>query len=525
MADTWPEKIWLMGSLKPMRFEANVDDCIVTEGEVPTTLNGGFYRVGGTWKRPSRQGITGPFTLDGMVQGLIFREGRVDFRNRWIRTPKYQAEERAGRALFDWTDGKFDDWRGFGWGEVIRNELTHGVPQGTNNVNVVPFAGQLLALGEQGSPPVAIDPISLNTAGIVPWSTRLSRGMHEPACFGDAAFTAHPKWDPQTGELFGWTYTDAKPYTTLHWVKPDGTVRSRELWDAPYAALTHDMWLTQNYVVLPFQPLIVGTAHIEEDKAFYEWKPELPIVLAVIRRDDFDAPIRWLDTGLEPQYVLHTMSANHDGDRLILDAPLYEGPPFPSEKSTASGSDYVPMPTARLGRWTIELSTGTVRSEHVDDRACEFPKVDERFYGQPYTKGFLVAGAELWSLDTLVCRDIPSGKEQSYRIQRDSPVSVFEPTFAPRHEGAPEGDGYLILPVSRFMENLSEFLIFDTEDVGAGPVARIELPFQIGWTPHGHWMDFTSGELARSAPASRDATTFAATELTERGGIPLSEFA
>ncbi|MDT5359827.1 MAG: hypothetical protein QOC69_1589, partial [Mycobacterium sp.] len=45
MADTWPEKIWLMGSLKPMRFEANVDDCIVTEGEVPTTLNGGFYRV------------------------------------------------------------------------------------------------------------------------------------------------------------------------------------------------------------------------------------------------------------------------------------------------------------------------------------------------------------------------------------------------------------------------------------------------------------------------------------------------
>ncbi|MDT5242440.1 MAG: hypothetical protein QOD97_4638, partial [Mycobacterium sp.] len=61
--------------------------------------------------------------------------------------------------------------------------------------------------------------------------------------------------------------------------------------------------------------------------------------------------------------------------------------------------------------------------------------------------------------------------------------------------------------------------------VGAGPVARIELPFQIGWTPHGHWMDFTSGELARSAPASRDATTLAATELTERGGIPLSEFA
>jgi carotenoid cleavage dioxygenase len=525
MTPPWPQKIWLMGPLKPMRFEASVDDCVITEGEVPTTLNGGFYRVGGTWKRPSRQGLSGPFTLDGMVQGLIFREGRVDFRNRWIRTPKYVAEENAGRALFDWTDGKFSDWRGFGWGEVIRNELTHGVPQGTNNVNIVPFAGQLLALGEQGSPPVALDPISLDTAGVVPWSTRLSRGMHEPACFGDAAFTAHPKWDPVTGELFGWAYTDNKPYTTLHWIKPDGTVRSRELWDAPYAALTHDIWLTESYIVLPFQPLVVGIERIERDHAWYDWEPERPIVLALIRRDDIDAPIRWVETDLEPQYVLHTMSANHVGDKLILDAPLYDRPPFPTEEWTELGADYVPMDTARLGRWTIDLGSGKVKAEHVDDRPCEFPKIDERFYGRPYTRGFLVAGSELWSLDTVICRDIQSGNEQSYKIERDSPVAVFEPTFAPRHEDAPEADGYLIVPVSLFMQNLSEFLIFDTQDIGAGPVARIELPFQIGWTPHGHWMDFNSGELSRQSPAARTATAQVADELHERGGIPVSELA
>ena len=96
----------------------------------------------------------------------------------------------------------------------------------------------MLARGEQGSPPIALDPITLETKGVVPWSTQLSRGMHEPACFGDAAFTAHPKWDPDTGELYGWAYSDEQPYVTLHWVKPDGSVRSRELWDAPYASLT-----------------------------------------------------------------------------------------------------------------------------------------------------------------------------------------------------------------------------------------------------------------------------------------------
>ena len=69
-------------------------------------------------------------------------------------------------------------------------------------------------------------------------------------------------------------------------------------------------------------------------------------------------------------------------------------------------------------------------------------------------------------------------------------MSIFEPTFAPRSTDADEADGYLIVPVSRFVEHVSEFLIFDTEGIGAGPITRIELPFQLGWTPHGHWMPF-----------------------------------
>src|SRR5205807_2457750 len=125
----------LRGPFKPMRFEATVEDCIVSHGEIPADLNGGFYRNGPTWRRPSRQ----------------------------------------------------------------------------------------------GRPPVALDPVTLETKGIVGWSTALSPGLVPPACFGDAAFTAHPKWDGATGELFGWTYRDTEPYVTLHWVRPDGSVRSRHL--------------------------------------------------------------------------------------------------------------------------------------------------------------------------------------------------------------------------------------------------------------------------------------------------------
>jgi carotenoid cleavage dioxygenase-like enzyme len=47
-----------------------------------------------------------------------------------------------------------------------------------------------------------------------------------------------------------------------------------------------------------------------------------------------------------------------------------------------------------------------------------------------------------------------------------------------------------MVPVSRWSENLGEYLIFDTDDITAGPVCRIEIPFLLGFTPHGHWMDF-----------------------------------
>src|SRR5882724_1710547 len=106
-----PDDVRLKGPFKPMRFEATVQDCIVSHGEIPRDLCGGFYRCGPTWKRPTAQGTTPLLAMDGMVQGLVFENGRADFRNRWIRTPKYVLEEQYGRGLFEYTDGRFGDWR------------------------------------------------------------------------------------------------------------------------------------------------------------------------------------------------------------------------------------------------------------------------------------------------------------------------------------------------------------------------------------------------------------------------------
>ena len=325
-----PPNDWrLAGPLQPMRFEATVEDCVVSEGEIPEGLVGGLYRSGPTWKRPTRQGCNGWWTMDGMVQALTFDgEGRVDFRNRWIRTPKYRLEEQHGRSMFEWSDG-FDDWRSYGFGEVTnRDRCNAGVPVGTSWVNAFPFQGDVVVSGEQSSPPIRIDPITLETKGFVAWSPQLSPGFVKPAGYGDGAFTPHPKWDAATGELYGWTYRDVAPYATLHWVKPDGSVRTRHLDEAPHGTILHDAWLTPTYMVLPFMPLIGDLKRCERGLSIYDWDTSLPIVIGLVRRDDFDGPVRWIDTGLEPQYIMHTLSANEVDGVLQLDAPIYDRPPL-----------------------------------------------------------------------------------------------------------------------------------------------------------------------------------------------------
>jgi carotenoid cleavage dioxygenase-like enzyme len=94
------------------------------------------------------------------------------------------------------------------------------------------------------------------------------------------------------------------------------------------------------------------------------------------------------------------------------------------------------------------------------------------------------------SMNSLVVTNMKTLGEQVYQIRQGEPAAVLEATFAPRSPDAPEGDGFVIVPVSWWGEKRGQYLIFDTHDITKGPVATIDLPFSMGWTPHGHWMDF-----------------------------------
>src|SRR5699024_198728 len=95
------------------------------------------------------------FDGDGMLHGVLLRDGRASYRNRWVRTRGFVEERDAGRSL---------------WGGLSEPPnpalMLRGKPlfKNTANTSVVWHDGKLLALWEGGEPHVISVP-DLGTLG------------------------------------------------------------------------------------------------------------------------------------------------------------------------------------------------------------------------------------------------------------------------------------------------------------------------------------------------------------------------
>ncbi len=88
------------GAWRPNLREWDADDLEVVEGEIPTDLDGVYLRNTENPVHPSI-GMYHPFDGDGMMHQISFAGGRASYRNRFVRTDGFRAEQEAGESL--WT--------------------------------------------------------------------------------------------------------------------------------------------------------------------------------------------------------------------------------------------------------------------------------------------------------------------------------------------------------------------------------------------------------------------------------------
>ena len=68
-------------------------------GEIPTDIDGVYVRnTENQVQQPL--GRYHPFDGDGMVHMISFKDGHADYRNRFVRTRGFEAEQEAGQSLW-----------------------------------------------------------------------------------------------------------------------------------------------------------------------------------------------------------------------------------------------------------------------------------------------------------------------------------------------------------------------------------------------------------------------------------------
>jgi carotenoid cleavage dioxygenase-like enzyme len=463
------EHPYLNGAWTPLHEEVDASDLEVLEGSIPADLEGIYLR---NTENQIHQplGRYHPFDGDGMIHQIAFRSGSASYRNRFVRSRCFLAEQEAGRALW----GGLMDPPGIslrpGFG-------AHGALKDSASTDVIVHAGVALATFYQCGEAYGLDPGTLEQSGAAGWA---------PA----EGVSAHPKVDAGTGELLFFNYSTRPPY--MHYGVVDANRRLLHYTPVPLPGprLPHDLVITEHYSILNDFPMFWDETLLKSNVHAVRLHRDLPSRFAVIPRYGGTSDIRWFEAA--PTYVLHFLNAYENGTEIIVDGYFEENPEPDPLPHFAAGyqqmAAYVDLHSFRpkLHRWRFDLRSGRTREERLDDRILEFGTVDQRRLGQRNRYAYSTLSEPGWFLfKGFVKHDLETGR--SWTIELGPGRYGSEAPFAPRIGARTEDDGYLVSFVTDERTRSSECIVIDARHLEDGPVCRIALPHKISSGTHACW--------------------------------------
>ena len=461
------------GPWRPQTAEWDADDLTVVEGEVPNDLDGVYLRNTENPLHPALKAYH-PFDGDGMVHIVGFRDGKAFYRNRFVRTDGFLAENEAEGPLWPGLAepvslAKRDD----GWG-------ARGLMKDASSTDVIVHRGTALTSFYQCGDVYRLNPYTGDTLGKESWNGAFPF---------DWGVSAHPKVDDRTGELLFFNYSKQAPY--MHYGVVDANNDLVHYVDVPLPGprLPHDMAFTQNYAILNDFPLFWEPEYLERNAHVARFHRDMPSRFAVIPRHGQSRDVQWFEA--DPTYVLHFTNAYEDGDEIVLDG-FFQSDPEPADNGMGSKWQRafrflaLDRMQARLHRWRFNLATGDVAEEQLSDSITEFGMINADYAGAPYRYTYAATGKPSWFLfDGLVKNDLHSGSEQRFAF--DDGVYGSEAAMAPRVGSTGEDDGYLVTLTTDMNNDASYCLVFDATRVGDGPVCKLALPERVSSGTHATW--------------------------------------
>ncbi len=444
---------YLSGNYAPVVEEVTATDLPV-EGELPTELCGRYLRNGPNPIGPVDPATHHWFMGDGMVHGVRLDEGRAEwYRNRYV------GSDRLGELRGD-PPVAGPNWSGSAVGP---------------NTNVGGFAGRTWAMVEAGGTPVELT-YQLETVGRNDFDGTLP-----------GAFTAHPKIDPDTGEIHAMVYAWAQWMDHVQYVVVGTDGRVRKTLDIPLPGMTmlHDMSLTGRYAVVYDQPVTVDIEVAMQGRFPFRWDPDYGNRVGLLPRTEGAGPgdIVWIDVPLG--YSFHPMNAyDTDDGRVVIDLCNYDVM-FDADRLGPFGDGGL----ARLERWELDPAARTASTTVVDATANEFPRHRGSLSTKPYRFGYCAApsadDAAHWPT---LKHDLETG--QRLVFDHGPGRAAGEPVFVAKADGGDDAEdaGWLLTFVHDLGEERAELVVLDAQDFDRGYVARVALPQRVPYGFHGTWV-------------------------------------
>jgi carotenoid cleavage dioxygenase len=448
----------------PTRFEADVYDCEVW-GQIPSDIEGTFYRMqcDFQYRPPQNEWPTG-FNGDGHVSRIRFKDGNANFRSRYVKTARLEAEREAHKRLYG----------------VYRNRYTDDpsvakIDRSAANTHLYWHGGKLLTLKED-SLPWAIDPHTLETEGRWDFNGKYTA----------TTFSAHPKIDPVTGEMVAYGYQakgDLTDDVAFYTINKQGQIVKETWFKAPYVGIMHDSAITQKYFILPLIPRVTSEARLKAGLPMWDWDGTKPTMIAVVPRDGSTKDVRWFKG--PARNTLHFLNATDTKDgKITMELPTSSGERDPSQ----------------IRRWTFNMKSkkDTFEEEVVSTANGVLARMDDRYLSLPYQYAYVGNRDQTLPFDKAKAGDnggfvtnqyqrveVRTGKTSSYFVGPTQ--SLQESCFVPRKGSKGEGDGYLMGIAANYESMTSDLVIVDAQRMEEGAVATVKLPFRLRGGTHTNW--------------------------------------
>lgn len=470
----------LAGNFAPVP-ETAPTECLRISGKIPPCLDGVYIRNGPNPRYVPRAGHH-LFDGDGVLHAVKIKDGRAIFCSRFVKTYKFVQEQTFGSPVIPNVFSGFYSVAGMARGALLAARVALGLfnplnGAGLANTSLLYFDRKLMALGESDLPYVVrvTNAGDVETLGRYDFDGKLFMGM-----------TAHPKIDPESGELFAFRYGPVPPFLNYFRVASGGEKEPDVgILSLLQPSFIHDFAITKKLAIFPDTQIVVKPM----DMILGEGSPigcdtgKVPRLGLLPRYATDDSAMKWFEV---PGFnFFHSLNAWDEGDDVVLIAANS----YPIEHVL----DNTHLVHSTVEKVRISLSSGRVTRKPLSSKCLEFGVINPRFITKKNRYAYMSIGSTLPKISGVVKLDFErveeSGVEECVVASRVYGQRCFgsEPFFVPRTSdlNAAEDDGYVVAYTHNEGNGVSHLVVMDAQSPTLEIVASVELPARVPYGFHG----------------------------------------